>query len=138
MRTFFLPALLGLAFLSACSTPQTRIESSRTVFEKFPAEIQAKIRAGQIDVGFTPEMVRIALGEPARQLTIKTEAGEAEVWVYRDDKPQFSFGFGMASGGPHSAVGLGLATGTGGYEPDERVRVVFRLGRVAQIEYRKG
>ena len=99
--------------------------------------MQAKIRAGRVDLGFTPEMVRLALGAPARQLTSKTEAGVTEVWIYTEDKPQFSFGVGMASGGYHSGVGLGMETTTGGYEPDEKARVEFRAGSVVKIEYRK-
>ena len=138
MRYFLLPCLLIMAFLSACSTPDSRIESNRSAFDKLPAEVQTKIRAGRIDVGFTPEMVRLSLGEPARQLTRKSDKGEVEVWIYTDDKPQISFGFGVASGGRHSGVGVGMETSTGGYEPDEKVRVEFRDGLVVSIEYRKG
>jgi len=138
MRKFLLPALLLVAVLAACSSPQSRIDSNRTVFEKYPSGVQEKIRAGRIDVGFTPEMVRMALGEPARQLTRKTEKGEMEVWIYTDDRPQFSFGFGVASGGPHNGSAMGLSTSTGGYEPDEKARVEYRNGLVESVEYRKG
>ena len=137
MRHFLFPGLLLVALLSACSTPQSRIDSNRAVFDKFPAEVQEKIRAGRVDIGFTPEMVRLALGEPARQLTSKTEAGVAEVWIYTDDKPQFSFGFGVGSVGHHGGAGLGVGTSTGGYDPDEKARVEFQAGLVARIEYRK-
>ena len=57
MRKFLLPALLLVAVLAACSSPQSRIDSNRTVFEKYPSGVQEKIRAGRIDVGFNPEMV---------------------------------------------------------------------------------
>ena len=137
MRYFIFPGLLLIAMLGACSTPQSRIGSNRPLFEKFPSEVQEKIRAGRVDLGFTPEMVRMALGEPARQLTRKTETGETEVWIYSDDRPQFSFGFGVGSGGRHGGVGLGMETNTGGYEPDERARVEFRDGQVERIEFRK-
>ena len=76
-----------------------------------------------------------ALGEPARKTSIKNEHGEAEVWSYDDDRPQFSFGFGSSSGSHSATPGVGVATSTGGYGPDERMRVEFRDGRVHAIEY---
>lgn len=129
-------ALLALIF-AGCSTPQSRIEKNRAAYERFPAAVQEKVRAGQIDIGFTPEMVVIALGEPTRKATRKTEAGDAEVWIYHDNSPQFSFGFGMAGGGGRTAVGGGIDLTTGGYDPDEKVRVEFRDGKVTAVDYRK-
>ncbi len=137
MRYLNLTGLLLLAVLSGCSSPQSRIDSNRAAFDKFPAEVQEKIRAGRIDVGYTPEMVRLALGEPARKVTRKTETGDAEIWIYTDNKPQFSFGFGVASGGYRSGSAVGVSTSTGGYEADEKARVEFRNGRVESVEFRK-
>jgi hypothetical protein len=137
------PAILAAAFpalvlaLAGCSTPQSRIEKNRAVFSGFPTAVQEKVRAGQIDVGFTPEMVALALGEPARKATRKTEAGEAEVWIYHDSSPQLSFGFGVAGGGGHTVVGGAVDVTTGGYDPEEKVRVEFRGGKVASVDYRK-
>jgi len=137
MRKIILPCLLLVALLGACSTPDSRIDANRAAFNQFPAEVQEKIKAGRVDIGFTPEMVRMAMGDPARQLTRKTETGDSEVWIYVDSKPQVSFGFGFASFGHHSATGVGVATSTGGYEPDEKTRVAFRNGRVDSVEQRK-
>ena len=130
-------ALVSLGLLAACSTPESRIAGSRVAFEQFPADVQQKIRAGQVDVGFTPEMVLMSLGEPARKFTRKTESGEVEVWGYHDNRPQFSFGLGLGSGGRNSAVGGGVAVSTGGYDPEEKVRVEFRDGRVTAVDYLK-
>ena len=137
MRHITIPCLMLIALLSACSSPDSRIESNRAVFDKYPAEVQAKIRAGKVDVGFTPQMVKLALGEPSRRLTRKTEAGELEVWMYADNKPQISLGFGIGSGGSHSGMGVGMSTSTGGYQDDEKIRVEFRAGLVESVEYRK-
>lgn len=137
MRYFIIPCLFLVALLSACSSPDSRIDSNRAAFNQFPADVQEKIKAGRVDVGFTPEMVRMALGEPARQFTRKTESGDAEVWMYADNKPQISFGFGVGSFGRSGGVGVGMSTSTGGYEQDEKIRVVFRNGRVESVEYRK-
>jgi len=133
-----LPAIL-LAGGCATSTPQTRISKNREIYREFPSEVQRKVSAGIVDVGFTPEMVRLALGEPNREFSRQTENGSAEVWVYHDNSPRVSFGFGLGFGsyGRHSSSHVGVSTGTGGYDRDERMRVEFRDGRVTEIEYRK-
>ncbi len=127
-------ALIPLALLAACSTPESRIADHRIAFEKYPAEVQQKIRAGQVDVGFTQEMVLMSLGEPDRKFTRKTEAGEVEVWGYHDNNPQFSFAFGLGSGGRHSSMGGGVEMSTGGYDPEEKIRVEFRAGLVTEVD----
>jgi hypothetical protein len=137
MRKIIIPCLVLLALVTGCSTPASRIDSHRAAFEKFPAEVQEKIKAGRVDVGFTPEMVHMAMGEPSRQLTRKTESGDVEVWMFADNKPQISFGFGLSSGGYHSGSAVGISTSTGGYEADEKARVEFRNGVVESVEYRK-
>jgi hypothetical protein len=131
--------LASVALLAACSsTPDSRIAKSQAAFADYPAAVQQKVRAGEVDVGFTPEMVRLALGEPTRQFNRQTESGTAEVWVYHKSGPRFSFGVGIGGAiGRHSSAGVGMSTSTGGYDPEEKMRVEFRDGRVAAIEYVK-
>jgi len=131
-----LPFVL-LALLTACSTPDTRIADKRTVFDQYSPEVQQKIRAGQVDVGFTKDMVLMSLGEPARIFTRKTEAGDTDVWGYHDNTPRISFGIGLGSGGRRSSVGGGVEMSTGGYDPEEKIRVEFRQGLVSAIDYLK-
>ncbi len=128
-------ALGGL--LAACSsTPADRIAKHQALFAGYPAEVQQKIRAGEVDLGFTPEMVRLALGEPARTFTRQSGAGTSEVWVYNRAGPRFSFGVGVGGAvGRHSSMGVGVSSSTGGYEPDERLRVEFREGKVSAVEH---
>lgn len=137
MRYSICSSLLLVALLSACSTPDSRIDSNRAAFEQYPAAVQEKIRAGRVDVGFTPAMVRLALGEPSRTFTRKTETGEAEVWIYTENKPAISFGFGYASGGYRSGSAVGVSTSTGARDPDEKARVEFRDGLVFAVESSK-
>jgi hypothetical protein len=59
--------------------------------------VQRKISAGQIDVGFLPEMVTLALGKPGKIYNRADAHGESEVWVYSKSKPQFSFGVGVGT-----------------------------------------
>lgn len=100
--------------------------------------MQQKIRAGEVDIGFTPEMVLLALGEPSRQFNHQSATGTAEIWIYHDNGPRFSFGIGVGGAiGRHSSAGVGLSTSGGEYDPEEKMRVEFRDGKVTAIEYVK-
>ena len=79
--------MLAIVFaLAACMTAQQirdrRIASSPEIFNSFTPEIQQKIRTGQIELGFSEEMVRLAWGMPDRIYTRTTDKGEATVWTY--------------------------------------------------------
>jgi hypothetical protein len=137
MRTIPTILVAGLALLlAACSTPESRIAGRQAIFDSYPPDVKQKIRAGHIDIGFTPDMVRIALGEPDRVATRQTETGGIEVWGYRDPAPRFSFGIGLGTGGYHSgaAGGVAVSTGNNNYSSDEKMRVEFRAGLVSAIE----
>ena len=74
----------GVAVLLAgcLSTPESRIGRNPELFATFPAEAQAKIRQGGIEVGFTRDMVKMAIGAPRFVHTRTTAAGVTEVWTY--------------------------------------------------------
>lgn len=75
--------MAGLCVVSGCvSTPAKRIQAEPETFARFPTEIQAKVQKGEVDVGFTRDMVRLALGRPQRVYTRTTEAGQVEIWLY--------------------------------------------------------
>jgi hypothetical protein len=127
--------------LAGCSTVDSRIAKNRELFNSWPAAVQDKIVVGQIDIGFTPEQVRIALGDPDRVFTRTTADGTSQVWSYRDRGPRLGFGVGIGMGslGRHGGTfgGVGIGTG-GGYHDDEKLGVVFdAAGRVSLIETRK-
>lgn len=132
--TAYRPTLLLLlaVALAACSTTASRIGSQQAVFDSYPAEVQAKIRAGEVGIGFTPEQTRLALGEPSRIYERQTEKGSSEVWAYRSNAPSFSLGIGGFSGGSTS-VGGGVGVGTGD-DREDKLRVVFEGGRVTAVE----
>ncbi|MFH1020593.1 MAG: hypothetical protein V1782_08320, partial [Pseudomonadota bacterium] len=78
--------LTAACALSACMTAQQlrdrRIASSLEIFNSFSTEIQQQIRVGQIELGFSEEMVRLAWGLPDMMYTRTTDKGEATVWTY--------------------------------------------------------
>jgi hypothetical protein len=131
---------LCIVILAGCSTVDSRIAKNREVFNTWPAAVQDKVVLGQIDIGFTPDQVRVALGEPDRVFTRTTGDGTSQVWSYRDRGPRIGFGVGVGMGsfGGRSGTfgGVGLGTGTG-YRDDEKMGVVFdAAGHVSSIETR--
>lgn len=128
-----LAALLVVATLAACASTASRISDQQSTFDAFPADVQTKIRAGQIDVGFTQDQVRMAVGEPTRRYTQQTTTGESEVWAYSKSSPTFSFGLGAGSFGSGVGGGVGVGTNTGG-NSDDKLRVTFVAGKVTVVE----
>lgn len=87
MKRFYRKGIAGLigialAVAGCVSTPQTRIKENPQLFASFPPEAQAKIKEGIVEIGFTRDMVRIALGAPDRVATRATAKGQTEIWHY--------------------------------------------------------
>jgi hypothetical protein len=115
------------------------------------------MREGWIDVGFTPDMVYVALDNPDKK--IPTTDGEREVWVYNSfNSTNRAFGGGVkisiqagsVLGGqgtnPNSAAGRGQYLSAGvtpdlgnatDVEPISRLYVRFLHGKVDHAELRK-
>lgn len=128
---------LSLSLLAAaCAGPEYRIKREPRVFASFPAEAQEKVRAGHVDIGFTPEMVRLAIGPPDRKYKRRTSQGDEEVWAYTgppEGGPGVGTGlvFGAGGGGAVGLYGIGAHVGDHGIE---KRRVIFLGGKVAAIE----
>ena len=81
MKRLLAVAVLAL-FVAGCSTPQSRIKKNPELFAGFPEDVQTNVRAGRIDIGYTKDMIFIALGKPDRQYSRQTATGTTEVWAY--------------------------------------------------------
>jgi hypothetical protein len=126
-----------LAVMAGCaSSPQARIERNWGRYETYPLEVRERIAAGQVDVGFTAEMVQMALGEPARVAERRTENETTEVWIYTRNRPRFGIGIGVGSFGGRTGVSTGVGVSTGGWGPVEVRRVEFRDGVVVAVDHR--
>lgn len=138
MKTFaIILCLFGLMFFAGCSTLGSRITKSQEEFNSWPTEVQDKILAGQVDVGFTPAQVLVALGEPQRKYSRSTEQGMSEVWAYTGRGSGFSIGLGLGSGRGSTAYGGGITYDTSRRgSDDERLRILFQDGRVMSLESR--
>ena len=131
---FAVLALIGA--LAACETPQSRIRRNRALFASFPPEAQQQIREGKVDIGFSPEMVLMALGRPTLMYERTSDGADQQVWVYRQGSSAGP-GFGVSlGGGIGSSVGVGGTIGVAGNgdAARDRARIVFEHGQVVEAE----
>lgn len=78
--------LLSLTALvtAGCATAVTsRIRQRQAEFNALDPVSQTNIRNGQVDLGYTPDMVYMALGEPSRREQRLVPQGVAMTWVYK-------------------------------------------------------
>jgi len=75
-------AVLSVLAIAGCATPESRIKEKPEVFNSFPPDVQSKIRTGQVDIGYSKDMVYIALGKPDLKYTRTTADGSREIWSY--------------------------------------------------------
>jgi hypothetical protein len=132
-----LAAGAALVLAAGCSTVESRIKSHQTSFDTWPAEIRDRVRAGRVAVGFTAEMVQVALGQPDRAFARTTERGSSEVWVFLDSGPKFSIGIGVGGYNGSTAYGGGVTLVDDGFRDNEVLRVILEGGRVVAIEARR-
>jgi hypothetical protein len=127
-------ALLTMAV--GCASVDSRVSDHQAAFSSWPPDVQEKVRAGKVELGFTPEMVEVALGKPDRLASRTTDRGQSELWIYGNKSPRFSIGLGLGSARGSTAVGGGVTMGDN-FRHDEALRVVFEGGRVSAIETRR-
>lgn len=77
IRLIFL--LTALAAIVGCNSTSNRIQEHAAEFAALEPATQAKIKQGVVEPGFTPDMVYMAMGRPAR---IETDAAGNKVWTY--------------------------------------------------------
>ncbi len=75
-----------LLIVAGCASLQElrdrRIAENQALFDSFPEEIQTQVRQGNVEVGFTTDMVRMAWGNPDQVFTRVTQERRATVWGY--------------------------------------------------------
>jgi hypothetical protein len=144
LTTFFLAAAFG--FLAGCQSVDDRIKQKPDVFASIDKATQDKIKQGIIDLGYTEDMVYLALGAPDQKRESITAAGRSVVWLYNTYYQRYD---GTAFVGYERRVFYDPALKTYRYsyrpayadtyrnEKEERIRVVFKAGKAAVIEQSK-
>ncbi|MDD2239256.1 MAG: hypothetical protein PHO14_10925 [Kiritimatiellae bacterium] len=139
LRLLSVPLLLLL--LAGCATtPARRIQRNQELFDSLPVAEQARIRGGQIALGYTADMVRIALGDPQRQLTRRTPDSESAIWLYLDKLRRYERQRadidGLLISGPGGMRSIGGSAWVNVLQEREimRIRVEFQQGLVTAIE----
>ena len=80
-----LALLFGLIvplLFSGCNTAAVRVLTNYETFSKLDPKVRANILRGRIELGYTPEMVRLALGRPNYASSAAAVKGGYNVWSY--------------------------------------------------------
>ena len=75
-------ASVCMVWLSGCVSPASRIRDNPEVFARLSPEQQSLVKAGVVGVGFTEEVVKLAVGEPDRVTLVTDARGQFQVWHY--------------------------------------------------------
>ena len=145
IRTFLLAASLG--FITGCQTVESRIKEKPEAFAKADLATQEKITQGIIDLGYSEDLVYLALGAPDEKRETLTADGKTVTWIYNTYYDRYN-GTGFA--GYHRSVYYDpylrayrmyyrpVLADTYTQEKEERIRIVFRNGKATAIEQAKG
>ena len=128
-------AIIGL-LLAGCASTSKRISQNEALFNTYTPAEKKMIRSGQIAVGFDQDMVRMALGDPSREVSMDTAGGKQIAWEYRELKPPMNVGIGGGIGTRGSGIGIGAGVGVSPNRTNLQKRVIFdrQTGEVTKIE----
>ena len=139
-------AAVAVSLFAGCNTFQSRARQMSGVYDQLPASEQQRLERGAINVGDTPEMVYIALGNADERRDIMTADGTQTVWVYKSYWQQYE---GTAWLGYRRVI-VPARNGRGYvifHEPvtqdvyrthvDDVIRVTFANGVVQQVEQQR-
>ena len=138
-RLRFSALLASVALLAGCSTsPISRIDANRAVYESWPIEMQEAVSSGRAIEGMTPEMVEMALGKPSEVNSREGKDGPEEVWVYKKSSsmPSLLGNTGISLGGSLGGVGIGTGgpIGRPSSTATDEQDVVFKNGVVIRAD----
>lgn len=134
-RSAFAAALLLLA--GCASSPVSRIDANRAVYESWPVDVQEAVLNQRAIPGMTPPMVEMALGKPTEIQSRSGKDSFDDVWIYRKSSarlPSILENANVSVGTNVGGVGVGTSSPIGRRNStrpgDEGQEVVFRNGTV--------
>jgi len=136
-------ASVTLLLVSCSTSPMSRIDKNRAVYESWPVEVQDAVLHQRAIPGMTPEMVEMAMGKPTEIQSRSGKDGASEdVWIYRKSSggglPSILQNANVSVGSSTSVGGVGVGTSApirrggsrGGNTDNEDQEIVFRNGTV--------
>ena len=144
--SLFTLVAVSLLFVTGCQNVDSRIKEKPDVFAKLDVAVQDKIKQGIIDLGFTEDMVYLALGAPDQKREAVSVTGQTVTWIYNTYYERYD---GINHAGYYRQVYFDsyLRSYRVHYRPafvdtyvaekEERIRVVFKDGKVTVIEQTK-
>jgi hypothetical protein len=96
MRLRPLALLIGVTaalLFSGCDTVAVRVLTDYETFSKLDPKVRANIVRGRVEIGYTHEMVRFALGRPDHASSAAAVKGGYDVWSYFAQAVPSSTGF---------------------------------------------
>jgi hypothetical protein len=139
-------AVVTLSLLAGCNTFKSRARQMSGVYDQLPASEQQRLERGSINVGDTPEMVYIALGNPDERRDVVTADGSQNLWIYKTYWQQYEgtawLGYRRIIVPNRSGRGYTIF-----HEPvtqdvyrthaDETIRVTFANGVVSRVDQQR-
>jgi hypothetical protein len=139
-------SLLALLAFSGCQTVETRIKEKPAVFASLDKTTQDRIKEGVIGIGYSEDMVYLALGSPDQVRESVTADKHTLIWIYNSYIPHYDSAF-MTSYyrypygypypyyyRPYAYYYPPYALGPTYTEKEERIRVTFNDGKVSAID----
>lgn len=138
-------SFLALLIFTGCQTVDTRIKEKPNVFAGLDKTTQDMIKQGIIGIGYTEDMVYLALGSPDQIRESVTTTSRTLIWIYNSYTSYYDGIYGMG----YYGYGYGYPYPfyrpyayyygppyLGGYhtEKEERIRVTFSEGKVNAID----
>ena len=136
-------AVFGLLLFAGCQTVDTRIKEKPAVFASLDKDTQEKIKEGTIGIGYTEDMVYLALGTPDQIKESVTATSRTLSWIYNSYTSHYDGAYMMGYYGypyypyyyrPYSYYYMPPYGGGYHTEKEERIRVTFNNGRVTAID----
>ena len=150
MKTpFFLFSVvtLALGLFTGCQTVETRIKEKPDAFAQVDKATQDKIRQGIIDLGFSEDLVYLALGTPDQKRESVAATGNTTTWIYNTYYDRYDGPYLMGHYYRQVYFDPYLRTYRMHYHPvfadayvtekEERIRIVFKDGKASVIEQTK-
>jgi len=136
----------SLGFLGGCQTVDSRIKEKPDVFAKLDPATKDKVKQGIIELGYTEDVVYLALGAPDQKRESVSAGGKSVAWIYNTYYNRYDGGY---YGGYHRSVYFDpylrayrmyyrpVFADTYVTEKEERIRVIFKDGKAVVIEQTK-